>query len=283
MKRIISIFIILALLLGAATLVFAENDLKSKEEVAEQALKRMISEMENREMILDQELRDFGLASLEELRRLTVGTGYEMYFLDPDKIELYEGDKLSEIIKPANAREHTLYLDGTPKLSMTIYFYENGEFDIGYGGGGDELDIAVTQYKGFLKDLNEKYVEPILVIDEPRHCMHLLAITKTRELALSTKLKYYPQNTLFESKILVNAYKEISKQPPIEEGRLGGSSFDLEKYLKNELAVSDTVSKAKGNFNGRYIIYALTALFIIAAIAGVSAIVYRRNSLLNSK
>lgn len=269
--------IILTILLGTATIVSADDDLKVKEaEAAQQALQTMINEIENRPNILGQQLKLFDLASVDELRRLTVGPGYEIYYTSSDKIAVYQGDNFSEMLERSYKWEHILYLDGIPKLTMQV-IYNDGKFQLGRYGGNRQpaLDMALKQYEDFLKEMNEPYIEPIYVDDGPQSSIHLIAKTETKEWILSTLLKYEPENRLFESKIMTDAYRTIWEEAKNNEpGKVGGNNFNLKEYLKKALADLEPVPKSDSRkLNIGYII---AGLLVVSVLLGVSVIMFRR-------
>jgi|GEM_PF-5449673 len=113
--------------------------------------------------------RLYGFSGAEDVNRTTLGRGFRIYYVDPDKLRSQAQPKsLLAIAYPAEVWEFVVTLDGQPKSFLTIA-RQDGQYQmVRFGGDATDFDVAAGNFVRFAKE-RDAAIEPVVVKAGPVH------------------------------------------------------------------------------------------------------------------
>jgi hypothetical protein len=92
----------------------------------------------------------YGFTSSADVSRVTLGQGFQVHYVDGDKLRNSSPNSLLGLVAPQKVWEFTVNLDGMPKSFLTIA-YEDGEYRVvHFGGDAQDFGMALQNYGDLL-------------------------------------------------------------------------------------------------------------------------------------
>lgn len=171
---------------------------------------------------VSQNPQQFGFNSVDEVNKVTLGEGFNVLFLNQEKLKSKETDSLLELTDASTMYEFAVELDGKAKTFLTIGL-EDGAYKVVHFGGNAQ--VFGDTFKKF-KDLNKTLRKPALVKIGSSYCF--VDKTNAHELVLpavssahAESLGGMDNSVMKQSKDLVKYLKAMQKNSKGDKTRGG--------------------------------------------------------------
>jgi len=150
MKKINVLLLILAVSLLSVNYVFA----KSSNDVPNEVYIAATKGLDTFKTVVSQRPSDYGFASQSEVEQVTIGKGFKIYYINPEKLKSSDGSSLTDLSMDSNTWEFLILLNGKPKSFMTIGIEEGQYKVVHFGGDASVFGHTLENYNMKAKEKN---------------------------------------------------------------------------------------------------------------------------------